>query len=63
MKLNERLSPRREGVNACSRKGMSVDGIRAAKAAGFRVCTNTTIYKSTEMHEIAVLLEFLGDGS
>ena len=34
-------------------------GIRAAKAAGLRVCTNTTIYKQTEMHEIAVLFEYL----
>jgi len=34
-------------------------GIRAAKAAGFRVCTNTTIYKDTDMHEIAVLFQYL----
>jgi len=37
----------------------ATDGIRAARAAGFRVCTNTTIYKQTDMHEIAVLLEYL----
>ncbi len=34
-------------------------GIRAAKAAGLRVCTNTTIYKHTDVHEIAVLFEYL----
>lgn len=34
-------------------------GIRAARQAGFRVCTNTTIYRQTDMHEIAVLLELL----
>jgi hopanoid biosynthesis associated radical SAM protein HpnH len=34
-------------------------GIRAAKAAGLRVCTNTTVYKHTDMHEIAVLFEYL----
>ena len=44
----------REGVfHAATR------GIRAAKAAGFRVCTNTTIYRDTDMHEITVLLEYL----
>ncbi|MEE8450625.1 MAG: adenosyl-hopene transferase HpnH, partial [Thermoguttaceae bacterium] len=37
----------------------ATDGIRAARAAGFRVCTNTTIYKETDMHEIAVLFEYL----
>ncbi len=30
-------------------------GIRAAVRAGFQVCTNTTIYRQTDMHEIAVL--------
>jgi len=37
----------------------ATDGIRAAKTAGFRVCTNTTIYKETDMDEIAVLFEYL----
>lgn len=37
----------------------AVAGIRAAKAAGFRVCTNTTVYKDTDVHEIAVLFEYL----
>jgi len=34
-------------------------GIQAAKRAGFRVCTNTTIYRHTDIHEIAVLWEYL----
>lgn len=37
----------------------AVAGIKAAKAAGFFVCTNTTIYKETDMHEIEVLLTYL----
>jgi hopanoid biosynthesis associated radical SAM protein HpnH len=37
----------------------AVEGIKAAKAAGFLVCTNTTIYKETDMEEIEQLLEFL----
>lgn len=37
----------------------AVDGIRAAKAAGFKVVTNTTVYKETDMSEIEALYEFL----
>jgi hopanoid biosynthesis associated radical SAM protein HpnH len=47
---------------AVERKGVfneAVEGIKAAKAAGFLVCTNTTIYKETDMNEIAVLLAYL----
>jgi len=44
----------REGVFASA-----VRGIVAAKAAGFSVCTNTTVYKDTDMHEIAVLFAYL----
>lgn len=47
---------------AVERKGVfseAVEGIKAAKQAGFLVCTNTTIYRETDMHEIAVLLAFL----
>ena len=44
----------REGAFAAA-----VAGIRAAKAAGFSVCTNTTIYKQTDLHEIAVLFGYL----
>ena len=37
----------------------AVEGIRAAKAAGFMVCTNTTVYKETDMREIEALFEYL----
>ncbi len=37
----------------------AVAGVKAAKQAGFQVCTNTTVYKETDMHEIAVLCEYL----
>ena len=37
----------------------AVEGIRAAKAAGFQVCTNTTIYKETNLDEITVLFGYL----
>ena len=47
---------------AVGRQGVfakAIEGIRAAKQAGFQVCTNTTVYQQTDMHEIAVLFEFL----
>ena len=47
---------------AVEREGVfqeAVEGIKAAKAAGFMVCTNTTIYRETDMNEIAVLLQYL----
>jgi hopanoid biosynthesis associated radical SAM protein HpnH len=37
----------------------AVRGIKAAKAAGFSVCTNSTIYKETDLDEIAVLFAYL----
>ena len=37
----------------------AIEGIRAAKAAGFMVCTNTTIYKETDMREIEALFDYL----
>jgi hopanoid biosynthesis associated radical SAM protein HpnH len=37
----------------------AVEGIKVAKAAGFLVCTNTTIYKQTDLSEISELFEFL----
>jgi hopanoid biosynthesis associated radical SAM protein HpnH len=37
----------------------AIEGIRAAKAAGFRVCTNTTIYKETDLKEIDALFAYL----
>lgn len=47
---------------AVERKGVfreAIGAIRAAKAAGFKVCTNTTIYKETNMREIERLFEYL----
>lgn len=44
----------RAGVFAAAARG-----IQAAKAAGYRVCTNTTIYRDTDVNEIVVLLEYL----
>src|ERR1700680_329625 len=37
----------------------AIDGIRAAKAAGFLVTSNTTIYKETDIEEIAELFAYL----
>jgi len=37
----------------------AIEGIKAAKAAGFQVCTNTTVYKETDMNEIEELFEYL----
>lgn len=44
----------REGVFA-----EAVEGIKAAKAAGHLVCTNTTVYKETDMAEIDALFAYL----
>src|SRR5215472_1464259 len=37
----------------------AIEGIKAAKAAGFLVCSNTTIYKETDLNEIADLYSYL----
>lgn len=37
----------------------AVAGIRAAKAAGHMVCTNTTVYRETDMREVEALFEYL----
>jgi hopanoid biosynthesis associated radical SAM protein HpnH len=47
---------------AVERKGVfqaAVEGIQAAKKAGFLVCTNTTVYKETDIAEIDALYAFL----
>jgi hopanoid biosynthesis associated radical SAM protein HpnH len=47
---------------AVERQGVftaAIAGIRAAKRAGFLVCTNTTIYKDTDLGEIDRLFRFL----
>jgi len=50
---HDRMAGRR-GVFAAA-----VAGMRAAKRAGFYVCTNTTIYRETDIHEVAVLFDLL----
>jgi hopanoid biosynthesis associated radical SAM protein HpnH len=37
----------------------AIEGVKAAKAAGFLVCSNTTIYKQTDLREIAELFGYL----
>ncbi len=37
----------------------AIEGLKAAKAAGFLVCSNTTVYKETDLNEIAELYEYL----
>src|SRR5437762_2447558 len=37
----------------------AVEGIKAAKKAGFLVCTNTTVYKETDLAEIDALYGYL----
>ena len=37
----------------------AIEGIQAAKAAGFMVCTNTTVYRETDMKEIEALFDYL----
>jgi len=47
---------------AVERKGVfaeAVEGIKAAKAAGHLVCTNTTVYRETDMNEVDELFTFL----
>jgi hopanoid biosynthesis associated radical SAM protein HpnH len=48
------LAVEREGVFRAA-----VEGIQAAKKAGFLVCTNTTIYKETNLDEIDRLFAYL----
>src|SRR2546421_3018361 len=48
------LAVEREGVFRAA-----IAGIRAAKKAGFLVCTNTTVYKETDLREIDALFAFL----
>jgi len=61
--FNVHLDGMEETHDLCvERKGVfrqAVEGIRAAKAAGFMVCTNTTIYQQTDLHEIAELFQYL----
>jgi hopanoid biosynthesis associated radical SAM protein HpnH len=54
MEKNHDIAVEREGVFRDA-----IEGVKAAKAAGFQVCTNTTVYKETDMREIAELFEYL----
>jgi len=54
MEKNHDIAVEREGVFR-----EAVQGIRAAKQAGFKVCTNTTVYKETDMNEIEEMFEYL----
>lgn len=54
MKRSHDMAVEREGVFDAA-----VEGIKRAKAAGFAVTTNTTVYLETDMNEIEALYEFL----
>ena len=54
MERNHDLAVERDGVFR-----EAIDGIKAAKAAGFYVCSNTTIYRETDLQEIADLYAYL----
>ncbi len=61
--FNVHLDGLEETHDLCvERKGVfreAIDGIKAAKDAGFLVCTNTTIFKQTDLKEVAALFEYL----
>ena len=54
MEKNHDIAVEREGVFR-----EAIQGIKVAKQAGFKVCTNTTVYKETDMNEIEELFEYL----
>ena len=54
MEKNHDLAVEREGVFKAA-----IEGIKLAKAAGFRVFTNTTVYRETDMKEIWEMFEYL----
>src|SRR5579863_3882733 len=54
MEKNHDIAVERDGVFR-----EAIEGVKAAKKAGFRVCTNTTVYKETDMNEIEELFEYL----
>jgi hopanoid biosynthesis associated radical SAM protein HpnH len=56
LEKNHDLAVEREGVFQ-----MAIESIKAAKAAGFLVCTNTTVYRETDMNEIWQMFELLED--
>jgi hopanoid biosynthesis associated radical SAM protein HpnH len=54
MRKSHDIAVEREGVFDAA-----IDGIKAAKEAGFLVCTNTTVFKETDMQELDELFGFL----
>jgi hopanoid biosynthesis associated radical SAM protein HpnH len=54
MRKSHDLAVEREGVFDAA-----IDGIKAAKDAGFLVCTNTTVFKETDMAELDELFGYL----
>jgi hopanoid biosynthesis associated radical SAM protein HpnH len=54
MEKNHDLAVEREGVFK-----EAIEGVKAAKAAGFKVFTNTTVYRETDMNEVWELYEYL----
>ena len=61
--FNVHLDGLEETHDLCvERKGVyqaAIEGIKIAKEAGFLVCTNTTIYRETDMGEIEAMLDYL----
>jgi hopanoid biosynthesis associated radical SAM protein HpnH len=61
--FNVHLDGMRESHDlAVERKGVfdsAIDGIKAAKEAGFMVCTNTTVFKETDMNELEEMYAYL----
>ena len=54
MRKNHDIAVEREGVFDAA-----IDGIKAAKEAGFLVCTNTTVFQETDMAELDELFAYL----
>jgi hopanoid biosynthesis associated radical SAM protein HpnH len=54
MRKNHDIAVEREGVFDAA-----IDGVKAAKEAGFLVCTNTTVFQETEMAELDELFAYL----
>src|SRR5204863_6286756 len=61
--INVHLDGMRETHDrVCAREGVfdkAVDMIRAAKLRGYRVMTNTTVYRDTPVEEIEALCDFV----
>jgi hopanoid biosynthesis associated radical SAM protein HpnH len=54
MEKSHDLAVEREGVFK-----LAIEGVKAAKAAGYKVFSNTTVFKETDMKEIWELFEYL----